>query len=353
MKYEAVLELKQELLEDIDSKLNETGGLHNFEAIVHQHPEDRIAIGHSQIEQGNFRLELRIQRRDLWAFKYAEALIERVKSEANYEIIPRIEIPAGTAAKAQVRCTPIIDHKAGRLQIGLSIGPKDSGVGTLGAFLARSDGNYILSCNHVMVSGTKPQILDEHGHGDAIFHPGRESGYRLDATRRIATLANYPIVSRTEENELDCAIAKLEPSWNYDVTQVPKGFNYPNEGQTITAMKDPDQQLRRDMIMCKIGRTTCFTRGLLRAIDIARLPVFLPGEGNVVFSEVLEVRSATKDEPFSLPGDSGSLVYTETEKGLEAVGLVFAGGMREDGFKVSYVCKLNPILEWAKADLLN
>ncbi len=116
-------------------------------------------------------------------------------------------------------------------------------------------------------------------------------------------------------------------------------------------MQDEEQTLQRDMVMCKIGRTTCYTRGVLRAVDLDRVPVNVPGEGILLFKNVIEIRSLTTDKPFSLPGDSGSLVFTED--GLEAIGIVFSGGWREDGYKVSYVCKLEPILKWANAELLN
>ncbi len=349
MKYEAVVAFKQEILAEIDSKLGIDNPAAQVETILNQRPENRIAVGFSQIEEGNFRLELRIQRRDQWAYRYAQSLVERVKAEVNYEIIPRIEIPGDKETKEALRCTPIIDRPT-PLQMGLSIGTKDGGIGTLGAFLSRQDGDYLLSCNHVMVSGVGARISQGLIPGDAIFHPGREMNYRLDATRQIAILANYVHLS-SGDNDIDCAIAKIDPSWEYEGTQIPKDSSYPNAGQAIHMMQAADQVLQRDMILCKIGRTTCYTRGVLRAMDIDRVPVLIPGLGNVLFNNVIEVRSLEKHEPFSLAGDSGSLVFTED--GLQAIGLVFAGGMREDGYKVTYICKLEPILSWAKAALLN
>jgi len=349
MRYNSVVALKEEILNEIDSKISSDTSGPSVEQIIGQAPGDRIAVGYSQIEANNFRLELRIQRKDQWAFSFAEAVVKRAKGEANFEIIPQIEIPTAIESKEQVPRSPIIET-GGQLEIGISIGPRDSGVGTLGAFISRADGNYILSCNHVMVSTIGARITKSFTQGDSIYHPGREAGVRLDATREIAKLSNYVPLSRTEENDIDSAIAKLEDNWGHTVTQVPFGRHYPNEGRVITVMHKPDEQLQRDMVVCKIGRSTLYTRGLVRAVDIDRLPVRMYGQGNLLFSDVIEIRSIKKDEPFSVPGDSGSLVFTEN--GLEAIGLVFSGGWRNDSYKLTYVCKLNPILEWAEAQLL-
>lgn len=64
--------------------------------------------------------------------------------------------------------------------------------------------------------------------------------------------------------------------------------------------------------------------------------------GNLVFDDVIEISWLAKDQPFSRPGDSGSIVFTK--KGRNAVGLHFAGGVKqaEDGTElgVSYSCNL-------------
>lgn len=351
MNYESVCDLKQEILHTIDTTLRFGKDGATSQALVRQPVEKRIAVGYSQVAEGEFRLELRIQRRDQWAYRFAEAQVERTHGEVNFEVIPRIEVPSRHAARSQGNCMPIVNLSDGRLHIGLSIGPNDGGTGTLGAFLSRKDGNYILSCSHVMVAGGSPVISSETVSGDPIFHPGREMGVRLDATRQIAQLSNYVLLSSQVENDIDCAIARLGDRWDYDTTRVPLNLTYPNEGRIITPMADPHLNLQRDMVVCKIGRTTCFTQGLVRAVGLDRLPVFVPDRGNVFFSDVIEIRSTQANQPFSLPGDSGALVYTDN--GLEAVGLVFAGGEREDGYKVSFVCNLDPILKWAEADLLH
>jgi hypothetical protein len=345
MNFASVLAFKQEVLAEINQKLIQPQSENLVEAILDQTPAKRIAVGYSQIKKNQFRLELRVQRRDRSAYRYAEAIVERARGDANLEIIPKIEIPSINEVRKTKPCTPIVERGQGALQLGMSIGPRDSGVGTLGAFLSRPDGDYILSCQHVMVAGN-PGTANRR---DPIFHPGREIDFQLDANCRIAGLENFVYFSRDTENQIDCAIAKLDSDWDYDMTRIPLNTGYPNEGKPITLMKNPEERLTRDTVMCKIGRSTCYTQGLLRAIDLDQLTVHLHGQGNLVFSNIIEIRSTSPDNPFSLAGDSGGLVFTED---LQAVGLVFAGGMREDGHKVSYVCRLDSILTWAKADLL-
>ncbi len=136
MKYESVLALKEEILGEIDKKLGVESSEAEFEFLRGLRPENRIAVGYSQISKSNFRLELRIQRRDQWAFRFAEEVVESTNGETNFEIIPKIEIPSGRETKATPVCTPIIDRPES-LQIGLSIGTRDSSIGTLGAFLSR------------------------------------------------------------------------------------------------------------------------------------------------------------------------------------------------------------------------
>lgn len=347
--YQEIQNFKAHVLEEIDANLTKTSSSSEVEVeiLLDQPAAKRIAVGISKLDQQDYRLELRVQRQDKWAFNYAEKLAQKHPHRVNIETIPRIEVPSRISSRNATRCTPIIDFEESALELGLSIGPKDSGIGTLGAFIRRSDGDYALSCFHVMV----PTIKSDEGNmqlGHPIFHPGREPRYSLGATRQIGKLKDYIVISRIEENTMDCAIAKLDPKLRHTGNIIPKGYGYPNEGKAIRLMAAQENELQRDTKLCKIGRTTCYTCGVLRAFEFDYLHVHIPGEGYVIFTDVLEVRSISKDEPFSLPGDSGSLVFTEDT--LEAVGIVFAGGEREDGYKVSYVCKLHPIMEWTQAE---
>jgi hypothetical protein len=216
----------------------------------------------------------------------------------------------------------------------------------LGAFIELSNGALcLLSCSHVIANMGRAEI------GDHIFHPGREPDLdiHLDATRRIARLTNFIDLARDNPNDIDAAYAQLLDNCEPSGTRIPQGLGYPNEGSPLNALDDYEQIALRDTIVCKIGRSTGYTRGLIRAFELESVTIN-SSQGNIPFNNVIEVRSFSKDEPFSLPGDSGSLVFTED--GRKAFGIVFAGGHRDrDGMSLTYICRLDRILQWANASI--
>lgn len=139
----------------------------------------------------------------------------------------------------------------------------------------------------------------------------------------------------------DAALFKLNPGARLSPHQ---GSFYP----TPTEVHDPEE----DMKVEKVGRTTFHTRGIIESEIAGPLPVSYkttawhsPNEatsfqGQVYFEPVFLIRGDTG--PFSLPGDSGSLVVTQESDGKRAaVGLVFAG--REPD--TSYMLPLRPIID--------
>jgi hypothetical protein len=90
----------------------------------------------------------------------------------------------------------------------------------------------------------------------------------------------------------------------------------------------------------KIGRTTGLTLGEVKGFFAT--PLAIPYEGDrfrssVYFSNVWLVHGDGGD-PFSQPGDSGSLVVTED--GTAAVGLLFAG----TGGEASFILPIETVL---------
>ncbi len=106
-----------------------------------------------------------------------------------------------------------------------------------------------------------------------------------------------------------------------------------------------------DMLVEKVGRTTGHTRGIIESEVTGPLPVGYKAlvhhnsdessqfVGSVHFEPTYLIRG--QGGPFSLPGDSGSLVTTVGADGQrQAVGLVFAGIAPD----TSYILALAPIL---------
>lgn len=100
----------------------------------------------------------------------------------------------------------------------------------------------------------------------------------------------------------------------------------------------------------KVGRTTGFTQGLIVAQSASPVPVSYAvneyGVKKTVWFEKVFIVVGDNGQPFSRPGDSGSLVVADDGTGNQvAVGLVFAGNDRG----MSFVLPLPEVLD--KLDL--
>lgn len=345
MKLESVQDLKQEILATTTDYYQSQGDFSSVaESLVAQPPANRLAVGHLLIGQNNYRLELRPQRDDRYGYRLAEQYKAKLGDEANIEIVPRIEIPPRSATRDAAAITPILTPP-GPLEIGLSIGHNDGGIGTLGGFVNRDDGISLLSCNHVIANNGVGGI--KFGpNGDPIYHPGREPGYTMKGSRQIGHLAEFILLTQVEGNELDCAVARLDcDGWDAGENVIPA--RYPHAGAKLRVIDDLSI-LSRGKVVCKIGRTTGFTTGLIRAVELDNVTVLYHGIGNIAFDGVYEIRWQDARTPFTQPGDSGSIIFTEDE--FFAFGLHFAGGSRHDGVGVSYCCDLRKTLVELDAD---
>ena len=98
---------------------------------------------------------------------------------------------------------------------------------------------------------------------------------------------------------------------------------------------------RDDLIQCldkpvfMVGRTSGFSEGILDGTGLAAYPIKLPNGKNYLYGELSVIRSATSNQPFSLGGDSGAMVYTE-KGGL--AGFVVAGSTKRSFFQPAYNC---------------
>jgi hypothetical protein len=191
---------------------------------------------------------------------------------------------------------------------------------------------------------------------DAIYQPGRPDQSPLTAKHTVAELSDFVVISKGERNPVDSAIAIMVQGMDYEGNIIPRGLSFPMEGELILEPPDADtllESLQKDQPVCKIGRTTGFSEGQIGAVSLDNVPVRTT-IGNVLFDNVIEINWESDRKPFSLPGDSGSLVFAK--KGLMAVGLHFAGGTKLiSGRKVgvSYSCNIATVLKTHKASLLD
>ncbi|BDZ41647.1 hypothetical protein GCM10025865_09460 [Paraoerskovia sediminicola] len=128
----------------------------------------------------------------------------------------------------------------------------------------------------------------------------------------------------------DCALALLD--------EAEVELDYPVGRITTTAVALGGESVG------KIGRTTGTTAGRVTAIELDDVAVgYGDGLGVLRFDDQIEVEP-TQDAPFSLGGDSGSLVYRSD--GV-ALGLLFAGSDRggQNGYGLTYVNPIDVVLE--------
>jgi hypothetical protein len=344
MNFQSVLDLKKDVLDSLIKKsqrLLDRG----LQSLVNPNVESRLAVGYSKRGKNNFWLELRVQRGGKKAFKEALDIKKRAKGDANIEIIPEIEIPYKIDTLDSKSLKKL--RKATRpLHIGLSIGHENAGAGTLGAFIETNAGVAILSNSHVLALMGRANI------GDPIFQPGKPDVDTLLLGNVIATLKNAIVLAKANRHKGDAAIALLLPNVQHESNRIPRGIRCPGQGQKIKFLNDPNL-LSKDKLVCKIGRTTGYTRGKISAIALDNVPVKTGLLGNLVFDNVIEISHIPGKKPFSKSGDSGSLVFTEREK--SAIGLHFAGGIKKSrakNVKISYCCSLSPILDKFNATFL-
>jgi hypothetical protein len=217
--------------------------------------------------------------------------------------------------------------------IGASVAHYLCTAGTLGFFARReSDGAIgFVSNNHVIAAEDRGEENDD------ILHPApADRGRRSDNV--IGHLAGgYPRLKNSKV-EADCAFARLVDGMPYDASSLENGQKI--GVAPLAPYAEPD--------VCKIGRTTGLTYGRITAFDLG--PEVHYGFGAVLFRKQIEIDSVN-DLPFSLGGDSGSLVFTRS---LQPVALVFAasaiGGRRNSG--LTYANPIDSVLSALGVTLL-
>lgn len=166
------------------------------------------------------------------------------------------------------------------------------GVGTIGGFAGdvRSDLLLAVSNNHVFADCNRGKKND-----DLVDARGNVFG----GLHRFSPLLRQPKI-----NDLDAAVG-----WTFS------DIERRGPARPISGTRKPEINLA----VHKWGTTTGHTRG--RIVGVAATAVLAyPGLGNVNFRGCLRIEG--NNGPFSLPGDSGSLVLDSSNA---VVGLVFAG----------------------------
>jgi hypothetical protein len=265
-------------------------------------PRGGVALGVA-VGRGaeDYRLAVRITRRDQGVARYVEYLSGAARGEIEVQdvgtiVAPRplpIEGSAAPAGRARVR----------PLRPGLSVGHVAVTAGTIGAFVGTPDGRVsILSNHHVLACAGRDRS------GGDVVQPGPFDGGdpRADV---VGSVWWAPALGAG--HHVDAALAELRRDAMYD------------PGHDGEYLKGPGIA-RPGMRVGKLGRTTGLTLGRVRAVALDDVVVHYGGGVVHVFDDQIEIESDAG--PFSLGGDSGSLVVgRDGEGGLVGVGLLFAG----------------------------
>ncbi len=256
-----------------------------------------IAVGIVPRGKDSYQLAVRVQTRALENGPQVEAMQKAAKGEVDVRYIGRIVKRA--APWYQCRQQPLL--------VGTSIGHFNITAGTLGCFVGKGEKKQprILSNNHVLAdenSGRK---------GDAILQPGvYDKGQR--SRDKVGSLDSFIRLNPSGPNHVDCALASIDEGIPFE-TGLLKGV-----GQITGAVGGLPAE---NEAVHKIGRTTGLTNGRILAFELDNVVVSYD-LGNLRFDSQIEIEGAD-DEPFSLGGDSGSLIYDDQR---QAVALLFAGG---------------------------
>jgi hypothetical protein len=282
-------------------------------------PPPPIALG-IQGSHGDYRLAVRIQTASPGIQANIERILEFAHGEASVRVVGRV-VKQQTPPWQKIKQNPLL--------IGCSVGHSKTTAGTLGCFVeveGRS-GPCVLSNNHVLADENRAAL------GDPIRQPGPSDGGESPLDD-VAMLSKFVALTTTGKNLIDGAVASLAEG-------VAGDFHTLAGLGTLNGLR-PDP-LDGEEIVFKIGRTTGVTQGRISAFEID--DVWIKYDIGVIgFDRQIEIAPAEKG-PFSLGGDSGSLVVDEN---LRAVGLLFAG----NDVDITYANPLQTVLQAFGARLL-
>ena len=294
------------------------GALRRHSALPEQPPPAPLTLGITGRE-GDYRLAVRV----VAAYPGLQLEIERIADLAKGEVSVRI---VGRVAKQQP-WTQVLQRP---LILGCSVGHADVTAGTLGAIVRRPDDDRyrVLSNNHVLANEDLGKA------GDEILQPGKFD-HGISPADVCAHLESA-IPLKTTGNLVDAAVARVVEGIGVDPTTL-TGL-----GKLAGVRTEP---LGDEEKVYKVGRTTQLTEGRVSAFEVDNLAVEFD-RGVITFDDQIEISPAPGAGPFSLGGDSGSLIVDEE---LRAVGLLFAG----NDLDVTYASPISIVLARLGVELVS
>jgi hypothetical protein len=205
--------------------------------------------------------------------------------------------------------------------------PGIGGSGLLGGFLldAKSNSVFLLSCDHIIGYSSDTENISKY----AGVYAGTPEN--IEGSRKIA---EDLVLSPLEDSPL--ALARLLP-------EIAINHRLFKKWKIKDVISEYHPLLIENKTVLKVGRRNEVTSGVISEFSMSMS--LLDKGKHIRYDNILVVHSSS-EEPFSLPGDSGSLVITENG---EIVGLVFAGTISG----TTYVAPLYPLLQALDLTLLS
>ncbi len=330
MRLESVRELKSLLNESVvdpmsDARVVRSAGLRAQPINELSHSPPTIALGVARRGTADFALAVRVQKRGLEDSAELQTITQQARGEVDLRYVGQVTKRVATSWY-QKTTRP--------LRIGASIGHHRITAGTLGAFVKNRRGGaiLILSNNHVLANEGRARV------GDAILQPGAFDG-GTNPKSRVGRLLRSARVDRKGANLVDAAVASIDRGIKIQAANLTGIGKLAGLGDAVL-----DEQEE----VFKIGRTTGKTKGRITAFELDNVMVEFD-IGVLRFDNQLEIEG-DGDGPFSLGGDSGSLIV---DSKCRAVALLFAGSDQggANGQGLTYANPIRTVLEALKVDL--
>jgi hypothetical protein len=270
----------------------------------------------------------------------------------NIEPLPReiegvptdiVEIPTGFDKRIlRIQSTAADDRRYRPFPGGTAIinaNPFPPGTGTLGLIVRKRSGDtsrdlYGITNNHVGANEDVVGLPSSANVGDPWVQPGAH-GHGHTPEDTIAYLHEWKkmIPAGQGMNYYDFSLGKIADESINDAR--------PNEVMEIGRVEGTSGFNLGDRVV-KRGRTTRKRTGEVTAVALTNIYVAYQGI-NCLFDDQIEIMGIPETNPFSGPGDAGSVVCSE-ESPNKVVGLLFGGGEDSEGIDLAIVSPINRIV---------
>lgn len=283
--------------------------------------DQRVTVSLTKNDAGKYVPCLHVDKKDGWGHKQFAPIVEKYKS-----VVAKIDIGEAQAAYPQQEVVFQPHATSKKLEPGVSISHGRYRSGTVGCIVeVMEDGTpelCLVTAAHVVSLNNGSKM------GDLIYSPGKGSVKRLLTEHRVGKLTGkstelYPVASLGEENsaediavDIDVALVKITDA---GLTRAPMRTFVPDPTATSGVIHISESVDEADIASYLLEEVNLFgavsghQKGTLTNIFMDRRVIKLPNQLNYIYKELLAV-TPYGEIPYSKPGDSGSIIYSNDGK---------------------------------------